>query len=98
MALNGMTPTPERVKDIDMTSPMVYDNLQIMIKWPEEMSRWAEVARPFDNTVISSRSSYILKFQLLIINNKLRNYVFINYEQHFLKFYSIRLGLWLPFR
>lgn len=47
----GMTPTPDRVKIIDMTSPMFYENDNILVKWPEEMDRWAEVARPFDSPV-----------------------------------------------
>jgi len=51
LSLNGMTPTPERIKIIDMTSPVIYDDFKIMVKWPEEMERWTEVARPFDTIV-----------------------------------------------
>lgn len=51
LVLIGMTPTPERVKLIDMTSPIIYDTFQIVVKWPEEMDRWNEVARPFDTPV-----------------------------------------------
>ena len=52
LSLNGMTPTPERIKIIDMTSPVIYDDFKIMVKWPEEMERWTEVAKPFDTIVL----------------------------------------------
>ncbi len=51
LALNGLTPTPERVKIMDMTPPMIYDDLKIMVLWPEEMDRWTEAVRPFDRAV-----------------------------------------------
>lgn len=51
LSLHGMTPTPDRVKIIDMTSSVIYEDLKIMVKWPEEMDRWKEVARPFDALV-----------------------------------------------
>ena len=50
--LNGMTPSPERLKKFDLTSPIMYNDYKIMVKWPEEMGRWTEVARPFDIPVI----------------------------------------------
>ena len=49
--LTGITPTPERVKLVDLTSPMIYGGFKIMVKWPEEMGRWTEVARPFHAVV-----------------------------------------------
>lgn len=51
MALNGWIASPERVKIFDMTAPLMYDDYRIMVKWPEEMHRWTEVAKPFDYPV-----------------------------------------------
>ena len=48
----GMTPTPERLKMFDMTSPVISDAFKIMVKWPEEYGQqWAVIARPFDDYV-----------------------------------------------
>ena len=48
----GMTPTNERKKMFDMTSPSFWEPFLIMVKWPEEeTSRLTLVAKPFDVTV-----------------------------------------------
>lgn len=47
-----MTPTPERLKMFDMTSPVISDAFKIMVKWPEEYGQqWAVIAQPFDDYV-----------------------------------------------
>ena len=48
LALNGLTPTPERVKIMDMTPPMIYDHFKIMVLRPEEMDRWTEAVGLLD--------------------------------------------------
>lgn len=47
----GMLPTPERWKMFDMTFPAFSDRFKLLVKWPDEMSRLAELAKPFDTTV-----------------------------------------------
>ena len=57
-----MVPTPERLKLFDMTSPIKWDDYRIMVIFPEEMERWTEVAKPFDNTVILKLSFFYFNF------------------------------------
>jgi len=35
-----------------------------MVKWPEEMDRWTEVARPFDSIVNKNKQTKIILMQL----------------------------------
>ncbi len=49
--MNGWIPSPERKKLFDLTPPLIYDDYRIIVKWPDEMDRWTEVARPFDSVV-----------------------------------------------
>ena len=55
----GLIPSPERAKIFDLTCPLMYDDYRIMVKWPEEMDRWTEVARPFDSIVNKNKTKFL---------------------------------------
>ena len=59
LVLVGLIPSPERAKIFDLTCPLMYDDYRIMVKWPEEMDRWTEVARPFDSIVNKNKQKQI---------------------------------------
>lgn len=46
-----MQPSPERLKMFDMVSPSNFALFKILVKFPEEVSRLADVTRPFDSPV-----------------------------------------------
>ena len=48
----SLSPSPERIKMFDMTSPSLSESFQLMVNWPEEVAKhWTVLAIPFDRTV-----------------------------------------------
>lgn len=47
-----LTPTPNRARFMDFTTPLLIDRGRFMLRYPEEESRLAAVLQPFSLLVI----------------------------------------------